>query len=274
MSDIEVICEAAAQIRRDVITMVKLSGDGHIGGSLSAADIIATLYFGVMRIDPADPRKADRDRFILSKGHACPALYAALARRGYFSPELLPSLRSLGSPLQGHPDMKKTPGLDATSGSLGHGIALASGMVAAARIQGLDYHVFVLLGDGELNEGLVWESAACAAKLGSSRLIAFADCNGLQADGLVEKVSGMTGIAARFSAFGWRTEEIDGHDVEAILGAVERARMAVGTELPTAIIAHTVKGKGVPFMEGDGAWHKRVPSDAEYEAAMAALGGR
>lgn len=275
MGDARAVKEAALQMRRDVVTMIKETGDGHAGGSLSAADIVASLYFGAMRIDPARPRKADRDRFVLSKGHACPVLYAALARRGYFSPELLPSLRRFRSSLQGHPDMTKTPGLDATTGSLGHGLAIGSGMAAAVAVQGLDYDVFVLLGDGELDEGLVWESAACAAHLKLSRLIAFVDNNGLQADGPVAAVSGMTEIAARFAAFGWRATEIDGHDVEAILGAVAEARASAsgGDSRPTAIVARTIKGKGVPFMEGDPAWHKKVPSDAEYEAAMAALGG-
>jgi transketolase len=265
----------ARQIRRDVVSMIKEAGDGHAGGSLSAADIIATLYCGAMRIDPSDPRKANRDRFILSKGHSCPALYAALARRGFFPVEFLSSLRRLNSILQGHPDMNKTPGLDATTGSLGHGLAIGAGMAAAASMRGLDYDVFVLLGDGELDEGLIWESASCAAHRRLGHLIAFVDNNGLQADGSVTEVSGMTNIAARFAAFGWRTEEIDGHDVGAILGAIERARESArpgGEERPTVIIAHTIKGKGVPFMEGDPSWHKRVPTDAEYAAAMAALG--
>jgi transketolase len=256
------------------VTMIKATGDGHAGGSLSAADIIAALYFGAMRVDPAEPAKPDRDRFVLSKGHACPALYAALARKGFFPAELLSSLRRLNSILQGHPDMKKTPGVDATTGSLGHGIAIGAGMAAAAELQGLEYDVFVLLGDGELDEGLVWESAAVAAQLKLGRLIAFVDNNGLQADGSVAEVSGMTGISRRFSAFGWRTEEIDGHDVAAILAAIDRARASYGSGdgRPTAIVAHTIKGKGVPFMEGEASWHKRVPTDAEYEAAMAALG--
>jgi transketolase len=265
------IAEHARQLRRDVVTMIHEAGDGHPGGSLSAADIVAALYFGVMRIDPARPSWSDRDRFVLSKGHACPVLYAALARRGYFEPAILPTLRSLGSPLQGHPDMRKTPGVDMSTGSLGHGISLGAGMAAAGRLQGRAFEVFVLTGDGELNEGIAWEGAASAARLGLDRLHVFVDNNGWQSDGRVEDVSGMTGIACRFADFGWHVQEIDGHDPAAILAAVEADRAAPGR--PHAVVARTVKGKGVPFMEGDNSWHKRVPTAAELAAALAALGG-
>ena len=263
--------DVARALRRDVVTMIRESGDGHAGGSLSAADIIAALYFSVMRVDPSDPRRADRDRFILSKGHACPVLYAALARRGYFSPGLLPTLRRLGSPLQGHPDMNKTPGVDMTAGSLGHGIGIGSGMAVAARLSGLDYRVYTLLGDGELNEGLVWESAISAVKLKAERLVAIVDNNGLQGDGRIEDVSGMRDIGARFASFGWRVREIDGHDMEAILDAL--AWGAAAESRPSMIVARTVKGKGVPFMENENAWHKKVPDAAEFAMAIRALGG-
>jgi transketolase len=265
------IAERARQLRRDVVTMIHRAGDGHPGGALSAADIVATLYFAVMRVDPARPRWPDRDRFVLSKGHACPVLYAALARRGYFDPAILPTLRTLGSPLQGHPDMRKTPGVDMTTGSLGHGISLGSGMAAAGRLQGRTFEVFVVTGDGELNEGLAWEGAASAARLALDRLHVFVDNNGWQSDGRVEDVSGMSGIARRFEAFGWHVQEIDGHDHAAIVAAVEAGRAAPGR--PHAVVARTVKGKGVPFMEDDNSWHKRVPTAAELAEALAALGG-
>ncbi len=263
--------EIARTLRRDVVTMIRESGDGHAGGSLSAADIVAALYFSVMRVDPADPRKADRDRFILSKGHACPVLYAALARRGYFSPDLLATLRTLGSPLQGHPDMNKTPGVDMTAGSLGHGIGIGSGMAVASRMLGADFRVYVLLGDGELNEGLVWESAISAVRLKADRLVAIVDNNGFQGDGRIEEVSGMRDIGARFASFGWHVREIDGHDMAQILDALGEAARVEGR--PSMIVAKTVKGKGVPFMENENAWHKKVPTAAEYAAAMEALGG-
>jgi transketolase len=259
----------ARLLRRDVVEMVYRSKDGHPGGALSSADIVTALYFSAMRVDPANPRWPDRDRFILSKGHSCPVLYAALARRGFFSPDILTTLRRLGSPLQGHPDMNKTPGIDMTSGSLGHGISIGTGMAAAARLTGRDYRVYVIVGDGELNEGLVWESAMSAVHQKAHNLTVFVDHNGLQSDGTVRDVSGIGNIAGRFASFGWNTLSIDGHDMAAILAAIEAARAE--TERPTLIVAATVKGKGVPFMENNGAWHKKVPTDGEYKEAMEAL---
>jgi transketolase len=255
-------------LRQDVLTMVHLAGDGHPGPALSAADIGAVLYFRVLRIDPANPLWPQRDRFILSKGHACPVVYAALARRGYFDPALLPTLRSLGSILQGHPVMGKPPGIDMTTGSLGHGLAVGTGMALAGRMQGLDYNVYVVMGDGELNEGIVWEGVQVAVHQKVGRLIAFVDHNGYQSGGLIGDVSGMGTIAAKFAAFGWHTQEIDGHDVGQILAAVEAAR---ADARPSVIVARTVKGKGVPFMEGDNSWHKRVPTKEELAAAIACL---
>jgi len=255
-------------LRRDVLTMVHLAGDGHPGPALSAADIVAVLYFNVLRIDPANPGWPLRDRFILSKGHSCPVVYAALARRGYFSPDVLPTLRSLGSILQGHPVMGKTPGIDMTTGSLGHGLAVGAGMALAGRMLKRDYHVFVVTGDGELNEGIVWEAAQSAANQKLGRLIAFVDYNGYQSGGLLEEVSGMRDIAAKFAAFGWHTQEIDGHDVAAILAAVDAARK---DPRPSVIVARTVKGKGVPFMERDNSWHKRVPTKEELAKAIECL---
>jgi transketolase len=263
--------EIARQIRIDIVTTIYKAGDGHPGAALSATDLITALYFHVMNIDPANPAKQDRDRFILSKGHACPSLYAALARRGYFSRDCLPGLRSLESFLQGHPDMNKTPGVDFTSGSLGNGVSIGLGMVLAARVTGHDYFTYVVTGDGEIEEGIVWEAAMSARKYKAGRLIVFVDNNGIQSGGPVDEVSGLNPILPKWQAFGWHCQEIDGHDFAQILHAVENAK--ANTEQPSLILAHTVKGQGVPFMIGDNSWHKRVPTRQEYEQAMRALGG-
>lgn len=263
--------DIAREIRIDVVTMIHRAGDGHPGASLSATDLITALYFEVMNIDPADPQKADRDRFILSKGHACPALYAALARKGYFSRDELPGLRSLESRLQGHPDMNKIPGVDCTSGSLGNGVSIGLGMVLASRLTVHDYFTYVITGDGEIQEGVVWEAAMAAGKYKAGRLIVFVDNNGIQSGGAVDEVSGLYPIRPKWEAFGWHCQEIDGHDFEQILDAVEKAKAC--TDRPSLIQAHTVKGKGVPFMVGDNSWHKRVPTAEEYREAMRALGG-
>lgn len=263
--------DIAREIRIDVVTMIHRAGDGHPGASLSATDLITALYFEVMNIDPADPQKADRDRFILSKGHACPALYAALARKGYFSRDELPGLRSLESRLQGHPDMNKIPGVDCTSGSLGNGVSIGLGMVLASRLTVHDYFTYVITGDGEIQEGVVWEAAMAAGKYKAGRLIVFVDNNGIQSGGAVDEVSGLYPIRLKWEAFGWHCQEIDGHDFEQILDAVEKAKAC--TDRPSLIQAHTVKGKGVPFMVGDNSWHKRVPTAEEYREAMRALGG-
>lgn len=263
--------ETARLIRQDVVRMIHLAGDGHPGPALSVVDIVTALYFEAMRIDPAHPDWPERDRFILSKGHACPALYAALARRGYFPLAELPGLRSLSSMLQGHPDMNKTPGIDMTSGSLGNGIAVGLGMALAARLRGYQYDTFVVTGDGELEEGVVWEAAMAACRYRVGSLLVIVDNNGMQSGGAVEAVSGLYPIRPKWEAFGWHVQEIDGHDMGQILEAVAQARRVA--ERPSVILAHTVKGKGVPFMVGDNSWHKRVPTREEFEAAMAALGG-
>lgn len=263
--------EIARQIRIDIVTMIYKAGDGHPGASLSAADLITALYFELMNIDPAHPRKPDRDRFILSKGHACPALYAALARRGYFSRDELPGLRSLHSMLQGHPDMNKTPGIDSTSGSLGNGISIGLGMTLAARLTGHEYFTYVITGDGELQEGIIWEAAAAAAKYKAGRLIVIVDNNGLQSGGRIEEVSGPCPILPKWEAFGWHCQEIDGHNFEQILSAVRKAQAVL--DRPSVILAHTIKGRGVPFMIGDNSWHKRVPTPQEFQEAMRILGG-
>jgi len=267
--DIRTLEERARQIRRDVVTMVHLAGDGHPGPALSVADIVAALYFKVLRVNPADPHWEGRDRFILSKGHACPTLYAALARRGFFSPEILPSLRSLGSILQGHPVMQKTPGVDSTSGSLGNGVSIGLGMTLAARVNRQDYFTYVIVGDGEIQEGIVWEAAMAAVRYKAGRLIVFVDNNGQQSGGPVREVSGLYPILPKWEAFGWHCQEIDGHDLRAILTAIERAQAE--TERPSCIVARTVKGKGIPFMEADNSWHKRVPTKDELDKALAVL---
>jgi transketolase len=263
--------DMARQIRRDVVTMIHQAGDGHPGPSLSCVDIIAVLYFSIMKVDPNDPRWPDRDRFILSKGHACPSLYAALARKGYFSVSELPTLRSLGSKLQGHPDMNKTPGIDTTSGSLGNGISIGLGMLLAGREQKHNYNVYVITGDGELEEGIIWEAAMAAVKYKAGRMTVFIDNNGMQSGGAIEMVSGIAPILPKWRGFGWHCQEIDGHDMGQILSAVEAAQAV--TDVPSVILCHTVKGKGVPFMEHNNAWHKGVPNKEQLALALAALGG-
>ena len=267
--DVSYLADMARQLRRDVVTMVHLAGDGHPGPALSVADIVTALFFEVLRIDPDRPDWPERDRFILSKGHACPVVYAALARRGFFPVEALPSLRCLHSMLQGHPDMHKTPGIDMTSGSLGNGISVGLGMAVAGAYNNRDYMVYVITGDGELQEGIIWEAAMAAVHFRAGRLVVVVDHNGLQSAGAISKVSGLLPIRPKFESFGWHCQEIDGHDLSQILGAVERARQE--TERPSMILAHTVKGKGVPFMENDNSWHKRVPTKEQVEVALEAL---
>ena len=268
-SDIKDLENKAKMLRRDVVSSVYQAKDGHPGPALSIADIVATLYFGIMNTDPSNPGWAERDRLVLSKGHACPVLYAALARKGYFSVELLPTLRELGSILQGHPDMVKTPGVDMTTGSLGHGIASGAGMVAASRVTGKDYRVFVICGDGEMNEGLIWESAISAAKMKLSNLTVFVDVNGYQSGGSTKDVSGISSIGGIFDSIGWHVQNIDGHNISEIVDAIELAKQ---DGRPSAIMAKTVKGKGVSFMENNNKWHKGVPTDDEYNTAMKELG--
>ncbi len=252
------------RIRRDVIEMIYRSGDGHPAPSLSAADIIACLYFEIMNVDPAEPAWEDRDRFILSKGHACPALYAALCLKGYFPRDWYPTLRKAGSKLQGHPDMKKTPGVDMTSGSLGNGLAAAAGMAIAAKLAKKAYRTYVLTGDGELGEGINWEAAQTAAKYGLDNLTLIVDNNGMQSGGSVETVGGVVNLPAKFTAFGFKTVETDGHDCGSIVSALRTEHNG----RPLCVVAHTVKGKGVSFMEHNNAWHKGVPSQEQYMKAV------
>jgi len=265
------LMDMARILRRDVVNMVYQSKDGHPSPALSIADIVAALYFKVMNVDPLNPSWEQRDRFILSKGHACTVVYAALARKGYFPLKELPTLRQLGSCLQGHPCMRTTPGIDMTTGSLGNGISVGMGIALAAKYQKQDYHTYVIMGDGELQEGIVWEAAMAAVKHKLDKLIVFVDNNGLQSGGSIGDVSGILPIYPKWEAFRWHCQEIDGHDMDQILNAVEKAKQAEGQ--PSMILAHTVKGKGIPYMEVDNSWHKRVPTEGEWREAMELLGG-
>ncbi len=269
--NVEMLKEKARDIRIDIIREVYSAGSGHPGGSLSAADIITYLYFAEMNIDPKDPDKKGRDRFVLSKGHAAPALYAALAERGYFPKETLLTLRQLGSMLQGHPDRKKVPGVDMSTGSLGQGISAAVGMALADRIDQTGARVYAVLGDGELQEGMVWEAAMAAAHYGLSNLTIFVDHNGLQIDGKNEDVMTVAPVAEKFESFGWDVQKIDGHDFEQIAAALEKAKKV--TDRPQAVIAETVKGKGVSFMEDQAGWHGKAPDEEQAKQAVKELGG-
>lgn len=267
------IQEMANKIRQDIIEMLVPAKSGHPGGSLSAADIVAALYFHEMKVDPQNPQWSDRDRFVLSKGHAAPVLYAALAEKGFFPREELLKLRQTGHFLQGHPDMKKVPGVDMSTGSLGQGISAAAGMALAAKIDGKSYRVYTLLGDGEVDEGMVWEAAMAAAHYKLDNLLAILDYNGLQIDGFNEEVMNISPLPEKWRAFGWNVIEVDGHDIEELISAFALARNA--REMPTIIIAKTVKGKGVSFMENQVGWHGAAPSPEQGEKALAELkGGR
>jgi transketolase len=264
------LAEIARQLRVDVLQMIHRAGSGHPGGSLSAAEIVTALYFHQLRLDPSNPQWLDRDRFILSKGHAAPILYAALARRGFFPVDELATLRQLSSRLQGHPDRLRTPGVDMTSGALGHGLPIAVGLALASRSRGGRYHTYVLLGDGEIQAGVIWEGAMAAAKYRLDGLTAILDSNGVQLDGPVCEVMPLEPLADKWRAFGWHVMEIDGHNMRAILDALDEARHIQGR--PAMIVAHTVKGKGVSYMENRSAWHGRAPTDEELRIAMAELG--
>lgn len=269
MTDLE-LAKCAVRMRKDIIEGVHSAASGHPGGSLSAADAITVLYFDEMNIDPKQPDKPDRDRFVLSKGHAAPALYSALARRGYFPVEDLKKLRHIGSHLQGHPSAKDTPGVDASSGSLGQGVSVAVGMAISAKLSNDHYRVYAMLGDGELQEGQVWEAAMLAGFRKLDNLCLLIDNNGLQIDGDITKVNSPCPIADKFEAFGFFVLDVpEGNDIGFIRKALKQARKMKGR--PTAIVLHTVKGKGVSFMENDASWHGRGPNDEEYEQAMKEL---
>ncbi len=262
----------AADLRKKAITMIYEAQSGHPGGSLSAADFVAACYFDEMDIDPENPKWEDRDRFILSKGHVCPIQYAALASRGYFPESELHTLRKEGSILQGHPDMKKCPGIDISTGSLGQGLACGVGMALAGKRDNKNYRVFVVIGDGEAQEGEIWEAANTAHKYELDNLIVFIDNNNLQLDGTTDEVMPNIDLGQKFAAFGFDTYEIDGHSMEEITKTLEMIRMRKNKK-PHCIFAHTVKGKGVSFMENECSWHGVAPNDEEYKQAMAELEG-
>jgi len=260
----------AKEIRFCVVDMIYKAGDGHPGPSLGVVDIITALYFHEMNIDPKEPNNPERDRFIISKGHACPAFYAALAKRGYFSEEILPTLRQYNSILQGHPSVN-TPGVDAVSGSLGNGISIGLGMEIARQRFGKQYYTYVLMGDGEMNEGVAWEGVIAAANHKAANLIVFVDNNGYQSGGTCGFVSGIEPFEAKFEAFGWHVQTINGNDINQILSAIGQAK--ADKSKPNVIITKTIKGKGVSFMENNNAWHKGVPSEEQWRKAAEELGG-
>ncbi len=267
---VQALTEKARRLRVDIVKTLHRSRSGHTGGSLSAIDMITALYFHKMRHRPEEPSWPDRDRFVLCKGHAAPAQYVALAEAGYFPKEDLMTLRRLGSHLQGHPDSKVTPGVEVCTGSLGQGLSMANGMAMALKLDGRASRVYALLGDGELQEGQVWEAAMAAPHYRLDNLCALVDCNGLQIDGEVAKVMNVAPVADKFRAFGWHVLEIDGHDMAAVLQALDRAETLTGA--PTVVVARTVKGKGVAFFENKASYHGVTPSDEELPRALECLG--
>jgi transketolase len=263
--DVKRLEKQAIQTRTDVIHMIAKAGAGHPGGSLSASDILTALYFHILRVDPKNPQWPDRDRFILSKGHSCPALYSCLARRGFFDPEEMEHLREFGAILQGHPDMHKTPGIDISTGSLGNGLAVGVGMALSARLHHQDYMTYVLMGDGELQEGLVWEAAMAGAHHDLKNLTAIVDCNGVQINGWVNDIMTVEPIGDKWRSFGWKVVEADGHDMKDILTAFHVAKTM---RHPTVILMRTVKGRGVSYMEDESGWHGKAPDAAQAEEAL------
>ena len=263
------LMKTANEVRKGIVTAVHSAKSGHPGGSLSAADIYTYLYFEEMNIDPKDPKKADRDRFVLSKGHTAPGYYSTLAHRGFFPVEDLTTLRKVGSYLQGHPDMKHIPGVDMSSGSLGQGISAAVGMAISAKLSNDDYRVYTLLGDGEIQEGQVWEASMLAGHRKLDNLVVIVDNNNLQIDGKITDVNSPYPIDKKFEAFNFHVINIDGNDFDQIEAAFKEARKTKG--MPTAIIAKTIKGKGVSFMEDQAGWHGKAPNDEQYAQAMEEL---
>ena len=265
------LAEKARRIRINALKAIHAAKSGHPGGSLSSADILATLYFGELNIDPKNPKMADRDKFVLSKGHAVPALYAALGERGFYEVNEMMTLRQVGSKFQGHPNMSKVPGIEMSTGSLGQGFSAAVGMAIAGKIDKNPGRVYALTGDGELQEGIVWEAAMQAAHRKLDNLVAIVDLNGLQIDGKVSDVKCVCPVDEKFRSFGWNVISVDGHNFEELTTAFDEAKKCDG--VPTAIIAHTHKGKGVSFMEDNAGWHGKAPSDEELAAAIEELGG-
>ena len=265
------LAEKARRIRINALKAINAAKSGHPGGSLSSADILATLYFGELNIDPKNPKMVDRDKFVLSKGHAVPALYAALGERDFYEVSEMMTLRQVGSKFQGHPNMRKVPGIEMSTGSLGQGFSAAVGMAVAGKIDKNPGRVYVLTGDGELQEGIVWEAAMQAAHRKLDNLVAIVDLNGLQIDGKVNDVKCVCPVDEKFRSFGWNVISVDGHNFEELTTAFKEAKSSEG--VPTAIIAHTHKGKGVSFMEDNAGWHGKAPSDEELAAAIEELGG-
>ena len=263
---IEALVKIANDIRIGIIDQIYKAQSGHPGGSLSCADILAVLYFNQMNIDPKKPESPQRDRFVLSKGHCSPALYATLARKGYFDKEALDGFRKIDSNLQGHPDMNKVPGVDMTTGSLGQGLSTAVGMAIASKMDSAGCRVYCLLGDGEIEEGQIWEASMAASKNQLDNLCVILDYNHLQIDGKIEDVAGLVDIGAKFESFGFKVISVDGHNVEQLIEAFSIARHQ--KEMPSIIIANTVKGKGVSFMENQASWHGKAPNKEQYEQAM------
>ena len=269
-NSVEEIIRHAQQIRRNTIISLHSAGSGHPGGALSMVEIIAVLYFYEMNISPDKPEEMNRDRFVLSKGHAAPAYYAALAERGYFEKSALTTLRKMGSMLQGHPDMKKVPGVDMSTGSLGHGISAACGMAHYAKKTGKDYRVYCIIGDGEMQEGQVWEAFMSAGHFKLDNLVVFLDNNNLQIDGRVDEVMSIYPVKEKLQAFGWHVEETDGHNVKGLIETLDRVRQV--RDQPAFIIGKTTKGKGVSFMENQAGWHGAAINDEQFEQAMKELG--
>jgi len=269
MKNVKKLEQKAAQLRKDVVTMITKAESGHPGGSLSAIDILVALYYSELNVDATNPKMEDRDRFILSKGHAAPALYSVLADKGFFDKKELGNLRQYGAMLQGHPDMKKIPGIDISTGSLGQGLSVANGMALAGKLDKKDYRVYTILGDGELQEGQVWEAALTSAHQKLDNLTAFVDYNNLQIDGNVSNVKDVYPVDKKFEAFGWNVINIDGHNFDEILSALAEAKTVKGK--PTMIVAKTIKGKGVSFMEDVCGFHGKAPSENEMKQAIEEL---
>ena len=267
----EELAQHACHVHKNIVKMLTEAGSGHPGGSLSITDMLQVLYFETMHIDPKNPKMADRDRFVLSEGHCAPALYGTLVERGYFPEKELWHLRKCGAMLQGHPDMKHTPGVDMSTGSLGQGLSAANGMALTAKLDHADWRVYVMCGDGEIQEGMIWEAAMSSAQYKLDNLTLFVNHNGLQIDGSNDEVMNVNPIDAKFRAFGWNVIAIDGHDYDAIRAAITLAKETKGR--PTAIIAETIKGKGVSFMENQVGWHGKAPNQEQCAQALKELGG-
>lgn len=269
ITKVEALQKIAKEVRKGIIDEVYSAKSGHPGGSLSCADILTVLYFNQMNIDENKPNDINRDRLVLSKGHASPALYSVLAEKGYFDKELLKTFRKIGSDLQGHPDMKKVPGVDMTTGSLGQGLSTAVGMAIASKIDNAGCRIYCIVGDGEIEEGQIWEALMAASKNNLDNLCVIVDNNNLQIDGEIDKVGGMNNITEKFLSFGFNVINIDGHNMDSIIDAFTTAKQTKGK--PTVIIAKTIKGKGVSFMENKATWHGKAPSEEEYKIAMSEL---